>query len=380
MSNHNPILVPTITKPNEKNNILTFTLANVNYSIANALRRTILSDIDTVVLKTGHPKDGLIKIFNNTTRFHNEIIKQRLHCIPVHIKDTKQSFDNLVVEINETNDTNAVRYITTEHFKIKDVNTGKYLNDDFTKKVFPPNKISKDFILFVRLRPRISDTIPGEKIHLEIKLTVSNAIDDGGFNVVSTCAYGNTPDKVRQLEVWDDKEKSMEDNKYKSTEIASYKKNWMIHDSKRIFLDDSFDFKIETVGVFSNTEIVILGCDILIDKINLFINLFNQDRIKIQPDSTVMDNSYDITLENEDYTLGKVIEYLLHELWYKKHDDLTYVGFIKEHPHDNHSIIRIAFKDKDKSNTDNISSIFKNVLEHSKTIYENIKEHFQIKK
>ena len=118
----NTVITPTVSKPTEKKGIMTFTLANVNYSIANAIRRTILSDINCVVLKTGHPKDELINIYDNTSRFHNEILKQRLNCIPVHIKDIDQSFENLVVEIDEENTGDSVKYVTTADFKIKDIN------------------------------------------------------------------------------------------------------------------------------------------------------------------------------------------------------------------------------------------------------------------
>ena len=58
-----------------------FTLAGLNVSLANALRRTIQDDIPAYVfdIKT-------CKIDVNTGRLHNEILKHRLECIPVHSK------------------------------------------------------------------------------------------------------------------------------------------------------------------------------------------------------------------------------------------------------------------------------------------------------
>ena len=42
--------------------------------------------------------------------------------------------------------------------------------------------------------------------------------------------------------------------------------------------------------------------------------------------------------------IGKVIEYILHNEYYLSGDRvLDYVGFIKMHPHDTDSIIRISF-------------------------------------
>ena len=89
-------------------------------------------------------------------------------------------------------------------------------------------------------------------------------------------------------------------------------------------------------------------------------------------------NSYDVILQNEDYTLGKVIEYLLHEQHYKKEKTLTYTGFLKKHPHDNYSIVRIAFKNKDQANSENVTALFVNVLSTAKLLFENIKEYFKV--
>ena len=80
---------------NSKTKLLTFTLENANVSVANALRRTILSDIPTVVFDTSKEN---IQITKNTCRLHNEILKQRLGCIPIPIKDP-EGIENLTIEI-----------------------------------------------------------------------------------------------------------------------------------------------------------------------------------------------------------------------------------------------------------------------------------------
>ena len=145
---------------------------------------------------------------------------------------------------------------------------------------------------------------------------------------------------------------------------------------KRYYLENSFDFTVESVGVYSNSELMMMACDVLINKCNIFYNLFEQDKIEILKDETILENSYDIVLKNEDYTLGKVIEFLLHDEFYRKQNILSYVGFIKKHPHDDYSIVRIAFNDKEHSNKDNIRNLFKNVLITSKNIFEHIKDYF----
>ena len=49
----------------------------------------------------------LFKSHINTSRFHNEILKQRLGCIPIHIKE-KDTIDNLLIELNIDNDTDSI--------------------------------------------------------------------------------------------------------------------------------------------------------------------------------------------------------------------------------------------------------------------------------
>ena len=56
-----------------------------------------------------------------------------------------------------------------------------------------------------------------------------------------------------------------------------------------------------------------------------------------------LSNSFDIILKNEDYTIGKVIESILYHDYFLNTQQLSYVGFIKVHPHDTDSIIRVAF-------------------------------------
>ena len=56
-----------------------------------ALRRTILSDIPVVVFRTSPEEENNCIIDKNTTRFNNEIVKQRLSCIPICIADPEKS-------------------------------------------------------------------------------------------------------------------------------------------------------------------------------------------------------------------------------------------------------------------------------------------------
>ena len=106
------------SSPNDE--ILLFTLSGVNVSLANAIRRTILSDIPLVVFRTTPYKENKANIISNTSRLNNEILKQRLSCIPIHIKDPDSfPLKNYLLEVNVENITNTTMYVTTENFIVE---------------------------------------------------------------------------------------------------------------------------------------------------------------------------------------------------------------------------------------------------------------------
>jgi DNA-directed RNA polymerase subunit L len=369
------IILPNVKESIETKGVLTFTLENTNVSIANALRRTILSNIDVVVIDGTLEKNN-VQIYKNTTKFNNEILKQRLGCIPIHIKN-HDLINDLLIEINEVNDSDSMIYITTKDFKVKNISSDTYLDDEEIKKMFPPDKLTNGYILFTRLRPKISNNIPGQEIHIECKLSISNAEQNGMYNSVSTCAYANTPDRVEQNAQWEKTEKELEEKGHTAKDITDIRKNWYLLRGKRFYKKDSFDFKIETVGVYTNMELVHLASDNIIKRLGKLYDICQTEKLIIQKDTTTMSNSADITLENEDYTIGKIIEYILHKEYYLGSDRvLDYIGFIKKHPHDTDSIIRLSFHSAENSSNENIRSLVSYACQTGINIFTNLTEFF----
>jgi DNA-directed RNA polymerase subunit L len=73
------------------------------------------------------------------------------------------------------------------------------------------------------------------------------------------------------------------------------------------------------------------------------IKAVDSDTIPINYSETTMDYCFDIILENEDYTIGKVLEYLLYEKYYVTDKVFSFCGFKKFHPHNTDSVIRVAY-------------------------------------
>ena len=334
---------PIISKISEEEGVLKFTLSGVNVSIANGLRRIILAEIPTVVFRTTPHDQNRTEIEINTTRLNNEILKQRLSCIPIHITDPEFLLENYQVEVDKKNESDSIEFVTTADFRVKDLKTNLYLPDAANKKIFPPNKITGDYIDFVRLRPRISDTIAGEHLKMNCLFDIGTAQQDNAFNVSATCAYAMTPDNIKIHETWALKADDLKKNKQTPEEIAFAKKDWELLDAQRLFVVDSFDFIIETVGPFSNMALMYKSADVMLQKLAKFQNTMQTTPDLIQvSDATIM-NCFDITIPLEGYTLGKVIEYMLYTQHFGR--ILTFCGFRKPHPHIDICKIRLAFKE-----------------------------------
>jgi DNA-directed RNA polymerase subunit L len=334
----------------EEDDILTFTISEVDVSYVNAIRRTILSDIPIVCFKTSPYEKNKSTIFTNTTRLNNEIIKQRLSCIPICIKDLEIPFKNYLLEIDVENKTDTAIYVTTKDFKIKNITTDTYLEDEDLRKIFPayipPTGKGEYFIDFVKLRPRISDELPGERIKLTCELSVSTARDDSMFNVTATCAYGCTPDEARiTSELAIRKHKWVEEGKSEA-EVNFEAANWKILEGMRYVKKYSFDFVLQTLGIFDNTDIIIKSCNILHDKFVEQKRLLDDDELEIKPSNVTMENCYDVILVNEDYTVGNILNFEIYDVYFLEMKKVSYVGFKKMHPHDNDSILRIALVDE----------------------------------
>ena len=334
---------PVISKLSEEANVLQFTVNGLNVSFANAIRRIILAEVPTVVFRTA-PHDKCLATFEiNTTRLNNELIKQRLSCIPIHLTDVDFPYKDYQMEVNKKNEGDAIDFVTTADFKLKNIVTGAYLSQAETDKVFPPNALTGQHIDFVRLRPRISADIDGEHLKLTCLLDIGRAEEDSSFNIVATCAFGHTPDPVKIKSEWTKKATELSKAGSSATEIEFLHKDWLLLDAKRLTLADSFDFTIESVGPFTNMAIVYKALHIMLNKLKKFKLTMETEPGLIAKTTTTIENGFDITLPNEGYTLGKAIEFVLYNNHYGK--ALTYCGFIKPHPHIDMSEIRLGFKD-----------------------------------
>ena len=343
-----------ISNLKEENGLLTFTIYNVDVCYVNGIRRTIIADIPTISFKTTPYEENNATIVANTSGLTNEIIKHRLSCIPVHLNYLEDTipFEDYLLEIDVDNTTDTEIMVTTRDFKILNTKTNEYLEDGQVKQIFPPfippDGSGEYYIDFARLRPKLSDEIPGQKIKLNCKFSVNTAREDAVYNITSTCAHGCTPhveEMEQQLEIrkqkWKDEGKTEDEIRFEAA-------NWKLLEGMRYTINRSFDFILESIGIYSNERIFIEGCNIIERKLVALSQATKEDEVEIKASDNTLENCYDITLANEDYTIGYILDHEIRTIFYRDLRVVNYVGFKKLHPHDTDSLLRISLEEKHK--------------------------------
>lgn len=332
---------PIISNKKSTNDSLEFEIGNVDVSIVNALRRVILTRIECLVFK-GFPHDeNKIHIEENKSSFHNEYLKHRIQCIPIHEEDSSKFanyIENYYISLDVENETNKDKYVTTKDFRLFTKKENKEIPKEEVYKLFPPDPISKDFILICILSPKYSDKDPNEKIKMKIYFSVGTANDDSCWNVVSNSVYYFKP-----------KESIIKEKVNKIPEEKQ--KDYLLLDSQREYINNQFIFKTTTIGVYTNEQIILKATNYLIKKINELQEFLSKPITLENPDKNQLENyhlfyqnendMYRLFVKDDDYTIGKIIE---KEFYSLKKDKLTFISFKKDHPHDNYGIIDFIYK------------------------------------
>jgi hypothetical protein len=358
--NTDPILVEKTFESKER---LEIEFKHIDLSVVNALRRIVLTDIDSLVIRGFPHKENKINILSNKTKYNNEYLKHRLSCIPIYISNTN-NFNKLiqdyVLKINVKNDTTMKMILTTDDIYLytKDGKKINYKESGKTKKIFEELPIPICY-----LYPRISENDPYEEFVAEIQFSIGNAKQDACWNMVSKCLFYNTEDK----EKIDTLLQSMPEEKRRDFELL---------DAQRYFIPNHYNFVIETIGVYTNTQIMNKACQCILDTFTLYLEhlpqLDKKERLYIYEHTIEQDKMYIMKLVEDDYTYGKLIE----KYMYNYNGALfKFIAFKKEHPHDKHSLIQMVFMEKDEENKQTLikllNQIFMKIYDDFKVIQKN---------
>ena len=116
---------------------------------------------------------------------------------------------------------------------------------------------------------------------------------------------------------------------------------------------------------------------VMLDKLSMFKQAIQTNPEMIKESNTTLQNSYDIKLIYEDYTLGKAIEYVLYNKYYSMDDSkpVNFCGFRKPHPHIDESLIRVGFREPTEKST--LVSMLLEATKSVEKVFQTISEDFK---
>lgn len=359
---------PYYSKWDKSKNYVSFDIKGVTASLVNGIRRTIISQVNTVGIRTEPYEKNQVEIIQNDTPLHNQFLSHRVSMIPINVPDVnKFNVDDYEIIIDVSNNSNFPKDVTTEDIKVRKISDNKILSDSETRKLFPPNPETKEHILISRLKPKyyqfgnisdksIIDTLRDEvtvgqsnsmRLYLKSKMCISNGEENGHFNPSSCSVYFNKvdPEKANKAEeqfVIDENDKYIRNNLTALPE-EDIRRRFKTTMRDRYFYTDVegepywFTFNIETVGVIPPLLIFHRAIELLKNIINNFrSNIISGDQTKVETgESLELPNAFEVKVHNEDDTLGNILQTYFSNQFAKYGSEnrlLNFIGYNKIHP------------------------------------------------
>lgn len=342
---------------------LDFDIIGVHYSLANSLRRIILTEYPTIGFNNTDYINSDIKIINNTSQFHNEFILDRITLLPIHFKEKydRNNLKRYKFKLDVQNKTNSILKVTTEDIQVIDIEDNIILD---SKDFFPPHYIFGTYINIINLQPN-PDNI-GEILHFEGSASISKGKEHSSFNQISCITFKNKRDPVKLEKALKEHLKKFDESEHKKERL-----NFELTFADRYFMTDEndeaneFEFYLESKEVELPDLILYNGFDFLKKK----IKLFSENLKSIIKDNTKNENikiyeylgnmeAYEIEIMNESHTLGNLIQNYCLIL---NPENLNFISYKNPHPLENKIVFKISTKNNSK---DEIFDIINNTCDY----------------
>lgn len=351
----------------EDKRYLRFQIVNTHVSYVNTLRRVGISEVKSVGFRAEILKDGStsdVKIESNTTPMSNEMLAHRIGLIPVHANPSTWEPEKYVFKCDVKN--NSLDFLDV---KVSDIDVFEKKDSELIKvpnvQFFHPDPITRDTALIAVLKPKVGSHVL-EQLSFTAKATVGVGRENSRFNPTSQFAYSYTrdedPDKVNEIFIeWLDRHKKVNSSDLESDpdRKAEFEREFNTMEVNRCYKKNekgepySFDFTIESVGVYSPYDIVKEAIKVCEEKCFTYAGLDKgtlPDNIKIQP-TKKESKGYDIYFQHEDHTLGNLLttwldENLLDPLSVKP-DAIRFCGYCVPHPLRDEMLITILCDNED---------------------------------
>ena len=359
--------IPKYSNKKIDKNTLTFTLSGdekygLDKSITNGIRRTLLTDIQSVAFDPDN-----IKIEKNTGSLHNEFLKHRISLIPLYIDPETYNYSllfELKVEMNDDTTINVynsdfnVYPLKNEYLEkvesgdiptiemLKKIDKNYYnLNNPLSnarkKEIFRPFRFGNidNYMLITELKDTGSEE-DKQTIDLYAVPNIGTTRVHSRHNNLPTAVYTFTKD----TKAFDDHLKEMiVIHKVKETDKPQYIKSLTLKESERYFLRDmndspySYDFKIQSNHYFDSITLYKKSLDILIGRLHhiseqLEILTTTPEESIFSIDKFKGDLSYQIVMLKEDDTTGNMIQSHMANKFLDGENIIEVCGYKKPHP------------------------------------------------
>jgi DNA-directed RNA polymerase subunit L len=297
---------------------------NISFPIVNALRKVCINQIPIYAFHTDK-----INILRNNSVFDNTYMRERLSQLP----------------ITKLNEVKLLNFLPLKYYKdinFNDKNFERHSEDTVNIEYYIKAKNDgPDKILNVNTND-LQININNEKINNNYKYSEKN------------------PLLLIQLRIGEEFECSMKG----VLAIGEYNS---IFNASSCYYDeineDKFIFNIESSGQLTEYNILIKGCEILVEKLKIIKENINNQQYK----NIIMENnSLILELINEDYTCGGPINYLLQNM-----KEVIYSGITKQNFMEKNLLLKVR--------TDKSSDPFKVLnksIDESILLFEEFKNKF----
>jgi DNA-directed RNA polymerase subunit L len=290
-------------RPNESDDYLEFEVKNISISMANAIRRVALSELETYAIS-----ENDVKLLENTSPLHNEYISHRISLLPLN-----QSIPNLdnyrfyiskkhTKDVAIENDQNSIMEITTDDLQVYDTKSDSWID---TKDIFT------DTILVTKLNVK-------QKLLGYFTASKGKALEHSRWQAVSTICYRY---KVK---------KDLEGVEYDKVTLEE-ERDWVKKENGDPI---AFIFYLETCGVMPPREVIQKSLFIIKNKLAAFKEYIKVNTSKLGWSSS---NMLDLEYEGEMHTLGNLIATIGLEML----GENDYIGYRIIHPMMNKFILRM---------------------------------------
>lgn len=271
---------------------------NFPVTFVNGLRRILLSDIPTVVIRD-------VDIKENTTQLPHEMLKHRMEMLPVNVQPSdSNTIGDAKIELRILPQGTTARDITTRDFAIQ---SGR-------ETILMGDRETGDPLLFLRVRP-------SESVHMTGRLTLETKT--ASQVCTASTMWHTDPEKAKE-----DKRVYVEENKGSPAVFENFyiQRSYSRDDNGR---PNWIDMHIESVGVIPSKKLLQMSVSILRKQIEEYMKEAGENIERSK------DNEYRIQISKGGHTVCALIQEVI---YYKM--PVNFVSYDVPHPLRSETVIR----------------------------------------